>query len=125
MGSLALDIETASPFEGKPFNGDDTDTLAWVAIAVAYDDGSGSEPDAEVFFRDGGWEDKHTADLLNRFITWCEGRDIERTLTYNGSGFDLRHMANWADDLAEASVRPNAYTRYFPTDMSTGAEASL
>lgn len=106
MGTLALDIETASPFD-MPFDVSRTETLAWVAIAVAYDDGNG-RPDATVFLRRGDWGDEHTADLLDRFLSWCSERDIETVLTYNGAAFDLLHMRNWARQVADSGFASDA-----------------
>ena len=66
MGTLAIDIETASPKKepSKQEHFSDTSYFELVAIAVGYRDGSGVESD--VLFREGGWEQKHTADLLER-----------------------------------------------------------
>lgn len=110
MGTLALDIETASPFKEPSKSDNSTDFYEWLSIAVAYTEDQKSEPELEVFFRQGGWDDQHTADLLHRFVDWCEVREIDRTLTYNGTWFDLRHMVNWAIALQESGVRPDAYS---------------
>jgi hypothetical protein len=91
MGTLAIDIETASPFE-EPSGSSDTDPYEWISIAAAYTDDGTVGSETTVIFRNGGWEREHTADLLNRFIEWCQGQTIERTLTYYGSRFDLVHM---------------------------------
>ncbi len=108
MGTLAIDIETASPFE-EPSGSGDTDAYEWLSIAAAYTDDGTVGSETTVIFRNGGWEREHTADLLNRFIEWCQGQTIERTLTYYGSRFDLVHMGRWAHDLEQAGVRPGAY----------------
>lgn len=109
MGTLALDIETASPFDAA-FDGSRTETLAWVAIAVAYDEGN-AQPDSTVFLRRGDWGEDHTADLLDRFLNWCESRDIDTVLTYNGAAFDLLHLRNWARQVADAGLSPHALRR--------------
>lgn len=102
MGTLALDIETASPFEEPGRDDNDTRFYEWVSVGLAYRDGSLEEPDTAVLFRRGGWEAEHTADLFYRMIDWCDERDIERTLTYNGAYFDLKHLLNWAEELDES-----------------------
>lgn len=106
MGTLAIDIETASPFT-EPDEENRTECYEWLSVAVAYANGQ-DELEQTVLFRQGGWEHEHTAELLGRLIDWCRQRDIERTLTYNGTRFDLKHMANWAESLDEAGVRSGA-----------------
>ena len=102
MGTLALDIETASPFESPgPDEFDDTRYFELVAVALGYR-GQEVEPETTVFLRRGGWDDDHTAALLERAVEWCDGRPVDRLLTYNGEGFDLVHLRTWADDLAAA-----------------------
>lgn len=108
MGTLALDIETASPFEEPPEGSKETKYFEWLSVAVAYHEDGQIEPDISVMFRRGGWEDEYTADLFGRLIDWCQTRNIDRTLTYYGSEFDLRHMLNWADSLEKNGIRPNA-----------------
>lgn len=108
MGTLVLDIETASPFEEPPDGGGDTAYFEWLSVAVGYVADGGSDPETAVLFRRGGWEDEYTADLLDRLLDWCSGRDVERTLTYNGARFDLKHLANWAVSLDRTGVRPDA-----------------
>ncbi|SDY44094.1 hypothetical protein [Halopenitus persicus] len=104
MGTLAIDIETASPDEAPSTQEQfrETSYFELVAIAVGYRDGSGTESD--VLFRAGGWEQEHTADLLERLFAWCEGRDVETVLTYNGNGFDRIHLENWSRSLDENGV---------------------
>jgi hypothetical protein len=104
MGTLALDIETASPVREPGPTDDGTEWFELLAVAVGYRDAEGVE--TEVLFRRGGWEPAETAALLDRLVAWCRGRDVERTLTYNGAHFDLRHLANWAEELAAEGVRP-------------------
>jgi hypothetical protein len=108
MGILALDIETASPFEEPPADANDTAYFEWLSVALAYAEAPGEEPETTVLFRRGGWEREHTADLLDRFLAWCDGRTVDVTLTYNGASFDLKHIANWAAALAAAGTRPGA-----------------
>lgn len=105
MGTLALDIETASPFREPGPDDEGTECFEWLAVAVGYRPTPGGVVEREVLFREGGWEDECTADLFDRLFAWCEGRDVERVVTYNGRAFDLRHMRNWADALVEAGVR--------------------
>jgi hypothetical protein len=109
MGTLALDIETASPFREPSRGENDTDCFEWLSVAAAYTEDGAEAPETTVLFRRGGWEQRYTADLLDRLVAWCGDRDVERTLTYNGAWFDLKHMANWADELAASGVRPGAY----------------
>ncbi|MFB6120506.1 MAG: hypothetical protein ABEJ68_05250 [Halobacteriaceae archaeon] len=100
MGLLAIDIETASPFE-EPTGDNNTEHYEWLATAVAYRPDETATPETEVFFRRGGWGDEYTADMLERVVSWCAERQIDRTLTYNGAWFDLVHMGTWARDLEE------------------------
>ena len=102
MGTLAIDIETASPFEEPGHDENDTRFFEWVSIGMAYTEGRLDEPETTVLFRRGGWDSVHTADLFQRVIDWCDGRDIEKTLTYNGAYFDLKHLLNWAEELEQA-----------------------
>ncbi len=99
MGDLALDIETASPFEEPGYDDNDTRYYEWISVGLAYRDETLEEPDTTVLFRRGGWEAEHTVDLFHRMIEWCRGKDVERTLTYNGAYFDLKHLLNWAEEL--------------------------
>lgn len=99
MGTLVLDIETASPFEEPPENSNDTEYYEWFAVSLAYDDELATTPETEVLFRRGGWEDSYTADLYQRLFDWCDQRNVERLLTYNGAWFDGKHLLNWAIDI--------------------------
>jgi hypothetical protein len=99
MATLALDIETASPFDtpgGDEF--DDTRYFELVAVALGYRSRPTATPETTVLLRRGGWEDEHTADLLVRALAWCDERAADRLLTYNGEGFDLVHLRNWAEE---------------------------
>ena len=102
MGSLAIDIETASPFK-EPQQEDfrNTDYFELVAVALGYRSSPDGEIETSVLFREGGWETESTATLLEQVIEWCGGKEIDRTLTYNGSGFDAIHLRNWASDVDE------------------------
>jgi hypothetical protein len=103
MGTLALDIETASPFEspgGDDF--DDTRYFELVAIGLGYRATPDAEPETTVLLRRGDWDDEHTVDLLDRLLRWCDDRDVDRLLTYNGEGFDLVHLRHWVDEAAAA-----------------------
>jgi hypothetical protein len=103
MGTLALDIETASPFDspgGDDF--DDTRYFELVAVALGYRPDPNADPELAVFLRRGDWAVEHTADLLTRAMEWCDGRETDRLLTYNGEGFDLVHLRNWVDEAAAA-----------------------
>lgn len=113
MGTLAVDIETASPFTDPDPEENNTDDYEWVAVAVGYDPAitdPSVAPETDVLFRQGGWDDDHTAALLDDLCEWCEDRDVERTLTYNGAWFDLKHMCNWAQKLTDNGTRPAAYS---------------
>ncbi|AUV82840.1 hypothetical protein C2R22_15340 [Salinigranum rubrum] len=102
MGTLALDIETASPFESPdPSDFDDTRYFELVAVALGYRPAPNADPELAVFLRRGGWAVEHTADLLVRAMEWCDDRESDRLLTYNGEGFDLVHLRNWVDEAAE------------------------
>lgn len=108
MGSLAIDIETCSPCEEPPKNSNATRYYEWLSVAVAHLGEGQVEPETAVMFRQGGWDEEYTADLFERFVDWCQSLDIDRTLTYNGTWFDLKHMLNWADSLEKTGLRPNA-----------------
>ena len=99
MGTLALDIETASPFEEPPENATDTEHYEWVAVSLAYVDELDETPTVEVLFRRGDWTDAHTVDLFERLFEWCEERPVDRVLTYNGTWFDGRLLLSWAGEL--------------------------
>lgn len=103
MGTLVLDIETASPFEEPPDNSNDTKYYEWFAVSLAYADELTATPETEVLFRRGGWDDSHTVDLYQRMFDWCDQRDVERLLTYNGAWFDGRHLLNWASDIDDTT----------------------
>jgi hypothetical protein len=102
MGTLVLDIETASPFEEPLEHSNDTSYYEWVAVGLAYADDLADTPETDVLFRNGGWEDAHTIDLFERLFDWCDRRQIDRLLTYNGAWFDGRHLLNWAQELDDA-----------------------
>lgn len=103
MGTLVLDIETASPFEEPPANANDTQYFEWVAVGLAYVDALDDTPETDVLFRRGNWDDAHTRDLFGQLFEWCEQRDVERLLTYNGTWFDGKHLLTWARELDATS----------------------
>lgn len=105
MGTLALDIETASPFREPAPDDEGTECFEWLAVAVGYRPAPGGPVERDVLFREGGWDDEYTADLFDRLFEWCGGRAVDRVLTYNGRTFDLKHMRNWAEALVEDGVR--------------------
>lgn len=109
MGTLAIDIETASPFSEpqKQEHYRDTDYFELVAVALGYQPSAGNEIETTVLFREGGWEPGQTAELLDRVINWCDQREISQTLTYNGKGFDAIHLKNWATNLDDRGIRSN------------------
>ncbi|WP_250137895.1 hypothetical protein [Halorientalis salina] len=102
MGVLALDIEPASPFEEPDMEENATRCFEWISVGVAYRGDELNEPETSVLFRQGGWEPEHTADLFQQLIGWCEDRNVDRTLTYNGTRFDVKHLLNWAEELEES-----------------------
>lgn len=103
MGTLVLDIETASPFEEPPENSNNTEYYEWFAVSLAYADELTTTPETEVLFRRGGWEDSYTIDLYQRMFDWCDQRDVDRLLTYNGTWFDGKHLLNWASDIDDTT----------------------
>ncbi|WP_018258696.1 3'-5' exonuclease family protein [Halomicrobium katesii] len=110
MGLLAIDIETASPFE-EPSPGDnDTRYYEWVVTSVAYQDNSQAEPETDVLFRRGGWDAEFTADMIDQLLEWCDERKIDRVATYNGVWFDLKHIGTWAKQLEENGLREDVYS---------------
>lgn len=99
MGTLVLDIETASPFKEPPENSNDTEYYELFAVSFAYVDNLEQIPETDVLFRDGGWDTAYTIDLYQRMFEWCDQRDVERVLTYNGTWFDGKHLLNWASEI--------------------------
>ena len=85
MGTLVLDIETASPFEEPPESSNDTQYYEWFAVSLAYADNLEKSPETEVMFRRGSWDDAHTIDLYQQMFEWCDQWNIDRLLTYNGT----------------------------------------
>jgi len=82
MGLLAIDIETASPFN-EPQNQEDfqdTEYFELVAIALGYRPSEDSDTETAVLFRQGDWEPEATAELLDRLVSWCDQREINRTI---------------------------------------------
>jgi len=69
------------------------------AASLAYADDVESTPETVVLFRRGDWEDFYTNDLYQRMFEWCEQRDFDRLLTYNGAWFDGKHLLNWAQGI--------------------------
>lgn len=103
MGTLVLDIETASPFEEPPDGANETQYFEWVAVGLAYVDALDDQPETTVLFRRGDWADEHTVDLFERVFDWTEALDVDRVLTYNGTWFDVTHLCNWARELDDAA----------------------
>ncbi|MDL0131472.1 hypothetical protein PNP59_11085 [Halobacterium salinarum] len=110
MGTLVLDIETASPFEEPPEGPNDTEYFELFAFGLAYVDDLNDHPETEVLFRQGGWDDVFTTQLFERLLDWCNQRDIDRLLTYNGAWFDAKHLLNWAGEL-NATTDTELYER--------------
>lgn len=109
MGTLAIDIETASPDEEPPKGQyDETEYFELIAVALGFRRSTESSVESEVLFREGNWEQKHTADLLDRVIEWTENREIDRVLTYNGTGFDFIHLREWAATADDAGLTSGA-----------------
>jgi hypothetical protein len=52
-----------------------------------------------VLFRRGNWDDAYPRDLYEQLFEWCDRREIDRLLTYNGTWFDGKHLLTWARDL--------------------------
>jgi hypothetical protein len=126
MGTLVLDIETASPFEEPPESSNDTQYYEWFAVSLAYADNLQNSPETEVLFRRGSWDDAHTIDLYQRMFEWCDQRNIERLLTYNGTWFDGKHLLNWAreiDSVADHDYR-NRTERLFENHVDVALAAA-
>ncbi|WP_144797349.1 hypothetical protein [Halorubrum depositum] len=105
MGTLVLDIETASPFEEPPEHTNDTEHYEWFAVSLAYADDLDEPPETEVLFRRGNWDDAYTIDLYERLFDWCDDRSIDRLLTYNGTWFDGTHLLAWAREIDATTTR--------------------
>lgn len=106
MTTFAIDIETASPFRDGDVQV--TENVELVAVALGHRPAPDEPVESDVLFRAGGWDDEHTADLLERVVDWIESRGDGPLLTFNGAAFDVHHLRNWADDLAESGVWPGA-----------------
>lgn len=127
MGTLALDIETASPFREPAPGENDTACFEWVAVAVGFREGPEADPETDVLFRRGGWDVEHTADLFDQLFAWCADRDVDRTLTYNGEHFDRTHLSNWAASVASTCGRDDvesSLARLFSTHVDLAPLAS-
>ena len=81
MGTLVLDIETASPFEEPPMDANETQYFEWVAVGLAYADDLNETPETDVLFRRGTWDDAYTRDLFEQLFERCNKRSVERLLT--------------------------------------------
>ena len=110
MGTLVLDIETASPFEEPPENSNETRYFEWFAVGLAYVDDLDDDPETAVLFRRGDWGDAHTTDLFERLFDYCDQRTVDRVLTYNGAWFDAKHLLNWAEAL-DATAESEIHAR--------------
>lgn len=103
MGTLVLDIETASPFEEPPEDSNETKYYELVAVGLAFATDLREPPETDVLFRSGDWDDTYTIDLFEQLFNWCDQRNVERLLTYNGTWFDGAHLLNWAGDLDKST----------------------
>lgn len=110
---LAIDIETASPHE-KPGKGDFQNTRYFelVAVGLGYQPELDAEIETEVLFRNGGWDDEATGDLLQRVDEWCRDRDSDGILTHNGEGFDEIHLKGWTQAVADQGGWPEGPDRF-------------
>lgn len=104
MGTLVLDIETASPVKEPPEGSNRTEYYEWFAVSLAYANELEDKPEMEVLFRRGGWEKSSTIDLYQRMFEWCDQRSVDRLLTYNGAWFDGKHLLNWASEIDAATT---------------------
>jgi hypothetical protein len=55
MGTLAVDIETASPHEEPPPGSNETRYFEWLAVAVAYSEDEADETGADGTSSTGSW----------------------------------------------------------------------
>lgn len=105
MGTLAIDIETASPDEEPPKDEfENTDYFELVAVALGFRPSDESTIESQVLFREGDWTGEYTAELLERVAEWVAGYRIDTVLTYNGTGFDFIHLRNWATQTDDAQL---------------------
>jgi len=122
---LAIDIETASPDvpSGQKPDFRDTSDFELVAIALGYRDES-DEIHTNVFFRQTGFGEPGGACMLMdeviHYISHNLTRDFtEPTLTYNGEGFDRRHMSNWAEELNRENSIQNLFQSHIDLCQET------
>lgn len=110
MGTLALDIEAvpADPNadDGGPDFLDSRDfRLLGVGLGVQSRTADGRE--IEVLFRE-DIDSEAEVRLLERASEWIQQYpDIETIITYNGAGFDFRHLRGRARILAEETFAPH------------------
>jgi hypothetical protein len=101
-GTLALDIETVNAVPESEVDLDDPETLELLCVAVGYRDRPGGRVESEVLFRE-GTDDRSELELYADLCDWIESRDPDRLLTYSGSDFDLPHLRDRIDLIADAS----------------------
>lgn len=95
----AIDIETMCPTKSPPeIEMDDSQYFIPTAIGVGRMDTETGTVVSDVLFRDGGTDDKWTADLLQKTVSWFDERPVDALLTYNGTGFDEPHLLYWANE---------------------------
>lgn len=112
MGTLAIDIETASPNEEPPKGEyENTEYFELVAIALGFRPDRNSPVESDVLFRKGDWKCENTAKLLGRLLDWTTKREIDDVLTYNGTGFDFIHLRNWTESADETGLSDGALER--------------
>ena len=104
---LAIDIETASPHK-EPSDFRDTSYFELVAVGLGYQAQPGESVETAVLFRNGGWEDEATSELLQRINDWRKERDVDAVLTHNGEQFDEIHLKGWAQKVAKQGHWSNA-----------------
>jgi len=124
---LAIDIETASPFE-SPGRGEfqETEFFELVAVGLGYQPRPDADVETTVLFREGDWGEAATADLLGRVVSWCDERDADAVLTHNGRRFDEVHLSGWAEEVTTTGEWPDATDRVdalFETHVDTNALA--
>jgi len=106
---IAIDIETISLNDDPDF--EDTSDWELLAVGVGYQPDPRGHIESEVLFREGGWDTKYTADLLQRVRDWCKDKNAT-VVTYNGNRFDKIHLQNWSKQAAKRTNRGPLHIQY-------------
>lgn len=123
---VAIDIETVSPnheYWEKPDFRDPRD-FELLAVALAYQQGTGSDIQTQVYLRDGWGPDSELA-LIYETVTQLEAAEAEIYLTYNGEEFDFPQLRGRARLAAEDAGTDGALAERIDHALSVGESDDL